>query len=391
VAVGSNLSALWILIANGWIQHPVGAEFNYQHMRMELRSFSDLLFNPVAQVKFVHTVAAGYVTGAVFVMGISAYYLLKRRDRGFALRSFAIASGFGLASVLSVIVLGDESGYTLGDVQKAKLAAIEAEWETRPPPAPFTLFGFPDQKQETTVAAVQIPWLLGLIATRSVDEPVTGLKDIIANNEQRIRRGMRAYAALQKLQAGDANPAVRAQFERYKNDLGYGLLLKSYTADVVDASDVQIKQAARNSIPRVAPVFWTFRFMVALGFFMLLLFALAFYYGARRRIEEKRWLLRLALYSIPLPWLAAELGWFVAEYGRQPWAIGGILPTRMGVSSLSTGDLWFSLSGFIFFYTLLLVAEMFLMFKYARLGPSSLHSGRYHFEQIASDVAGGPR
>jgi cytochrome d ubiquinol oxidase subunit I len=391
VALGSNLSALWILIANGWIQHPVGAEFNYQHMRMELHSFSDLLFNPVAQVKFVHTVAAGYVTGAVFVMGISAYYLLKRRDRGFALRSFAIASGFGLASVLSVIVLGDESGYTLGDVQKAKLAAIEAEWETQPPPAPFTLFGFPDQQKETTVAAVQIPWLLGLIATRSVDEPVTGLKDIIANNEQRIRRGMRAYAALQKLQAGDANPAVRAQFERYKNDLGYGLLLKSYTADVVDASDVQIKQAARNSIPHVAPVFWTFRFMVALGFFMLLLFALAFYYGARRRIEEKRWLLRLALYSIPLPWLAAELGWFVAEYGRQPWAIGGILPTRMGVSSLSTGDLWFSLSGFIFFYTLLLVAEMFLMFKYARLGPSSLHSGRYHFEQIASDVAGEPR
>jgi cytochrome d ubiquinol oxidase subunit I len=316
---------------------------------------------------------------------------LNRRDRGFALRSFAIASGFGLASVLSVIVLGDESGYTLGDVQKAKLAAIEAEWETQPPPAPFTLFGFPDQQKETTVAAVQIPWLLGLIATRSVDEPVTGLKDIIANNEQRIRRGMRAYAALQKLQTGDANPAVRAQFERYKNDLGYGLLLKPFTANVVDASDVQIKQAARDSIPRVAPVFWTFRLMVALGFFMLLLFALAFYYGARRLIEEKRWLLRLTLYSIPLPWLAAELGWFVAEYGRQPWAIGGILPTRMGVSSLSNGDLWFSLSGFIFFYTLLLVAEMFLMFKYARLGPSSLHSGRYHFEQVASDVAGESR
>jgi cytochrome bd ubiquinol oxidase subunit I len=383
VALGSNLSALWILIANGWMQNPVGAEFNYQHMRMELSSFADLLFNPVAQVKFVHTVAAGYVTGSVFVLGISAYYLLKGRDQGFALRSFAIASGFGLASVLSVIVLGDESGYTLGDVQRAKLAAIEAEWETQPPPAAFTVFGLPDQQRETTDDEVQVPWVLGLIATRSVDKPVIGLKDIVSANEQRIRRGIQAYAALQKLKAGDADPETKARFEHYKRDLGYGLLLKPYTANVIDAGDEQIKQAARDSIPRVAPIFWTFRIMVGLGFLLLLLFVLAFYYGARRRIREKPWLLRLALYSIPLPWLAAEMGWFVAEYGRQPWAIGGILPTRMAVSSLTAGDLWFSLGGFIFFYTLLLAAELYLMFKYARLGPSSLHSGRYYFEQAS--------
>ena len=119
LALGTSLSALWILIANGWMQHPVGAEFNYDTMRMELTSIADLFFNPIAQVKFVHTVAAGYVTGSMFVLGISAYYLLKNRDVAFARRSFRIASGFGLASVLSVIVLGDESGYTLGDVQKA--------------------------------------------------------------------------------------------------------------------------------------------------------------------------------------------------------------------------------------------------------------------------------
>jgi len=380
VALGSNLSALWILIANGWMQNPVGSEFNYQTMRMELSSFADLFFNPVAQVKFVHTLAAGYVTGALFVLGISAYYLLKGRDLAFALRSFAIASAFGLASVLSVIVLGDESGYTLGDVQKVKLAAMEAEWETEPPPAAFTLFGLPDQTRETTHAAVHIPWLLGLIATRSVDEPVTGLKELIARNEQRIRRGMQAYAALESLRAGDTDPAVRAHFDQYKADLGYGLLLKPYTEKVVDADAAQVHEAALHSIPRVAPIFWTFRLMVAVGFFMLLLFAAAFYYGIRRRLLHKPWLLRTALYSIPLPWVAAETGWFVAEYGRQPWAIGGILPTRMGVSSLSIGDLWFSLGGFIFFYTLLLAAELFLMFKYARLGPSSLNTGRYHFE-----------
>lgn len=381
VAIGSSLSALWILVANAWMQNPVGAEFNYQHMRMELGSFKEMFFNPVAQVKFVHTVASGYVAGSVFVLGISSWYLLRGRDIGFALRSFAVASGFGLAAALSVIVLGDESGYTLGEVQKAKLAAIEAEWETEKPPASFTLFGWPDQEKEVTRGRIAVPYVLGLIATRSVDEPVMGIKDLIAENEQRIRRGILAYGALQKLRSGGNDDVTRAQFDLYKEDLGYALLLKRYTQQVVDATDQQIRQAARDTIPGVAPIFWTFRIMVGIGFFLLALFALSFYYGARRRVQDKRWLLRLALYAIPLPWVAIELGWFVAEYGRQPWAIGGVLPTRMGVSSLTPGHLWFSLGGFILFYTVLLCAEMFLMFKYARLGPSSLHTGRYHYER----------
>jgi cytochrome d ubiquinol oxidase subunit I len=380
VALGSNLSALWILIANGWMQHPVGADFNYETMRMELTSFADLFFNPVAQVKFVHTVAAGYVTGAMFVLGISSYYLLKRRDFAFASRSFAIASAFGLASILSVIVLGDESGYRIGEVQKTKLATIEAEWETHSPPAGFTLFGFPNQDKETTDYAIKIPYVLGLIATRSVDEKVEGIKEIIAKNEARIRSGMIAYGTLQKLRSGDKTQATKTLFEQHKADLGYGLLLKRYAENVVDATDAHIKEAARNSIPRVAPVFWVFRLMVGIGFLLLFIFAAAFYYCAKRVSHHKPWLLKLALYSIPIPWLAAEGGWFVAEYGRQPWAIGEILPTSLATSTLGTGDLIFSLSGFIGFYTLLLAAELYLMFKYARLGPSSLHSGRYHFE-----------
>ncbi len=190
VAIGSNMSALWILIANGWMQNPVGAQFNFTTMRMELTSFSELLFNPVAQVKFVHTVAAGYVTGAVFILAISSWYLLKGRDVGFARRSFAIAAAFGLASVLSVIVLGDESGYEIGDVQKTKLAAIEAEWETEAAPAAFTLFGLPNQAEQRTDYAVKIPYLMGIIATRSVDTQVTGIKDLVAEHEGRIRNGM---------------------------------------------------------------------------------------------------------------------------------------------------------------------------------------------------------
>ncbi|MCG6969173.1 MAG: cytochrome ubiquinol oxidase subunit I [Gammaproteobacteria bacterium] len=387
VAIGSNLSALWILIANGWMQNPVGAEFNYETMRMELASFGDLFFNPVAQVKFVHTVAAGYVTGAMFVLGISSYYLLKGRDIPFARRSFAVAAGFGLASILSVIVLGDESGYELGDVQKAKLAVIEAEWETHEPPAAFTVIGFPNSEEQRTDYAIKIPWLMGMIATRSVNEEVKGIKDLIDEHEQRIRSGMIAYEALQKLRGGDTSDAVKQTFEQYKDDLGYGLLLKRYAPNVVDASEAQIRLAAENSLPKVAPMFWTFRIMVAAGFFLLFVFAASFYYCAKRVADQKKWLLKMALYGIPVPWIAAEMGWFVAEYGRQPWAIGEILPTSLATSTLGTGDLIFSLAGFIGFYTLLLVIEMFLMFKYARLGPSSLHTGRYDLEQPSAATA----
>lgn len=382
LALASNLSALMILIANGWMQNPVGAEFNYQTMRMEVTSFADVIFNPAAQVKFVHTVAAGYCTGAMFVLGISAYYLLNRRDQAFAMRSFTIAAAFGLASVVSVIVLGDESGYTDGQVQKVKLAAIEAEWETAEAPAAFTIFGFPNQETMETDYAIKIPWVLGLIGTRSIDEPITGIKDFLVTNEQKIRSGMVAYELLQQLKSGQDDQATREQFEQYKKDLGYGLLLKKYTDKVVDATEVQIQQATKDTIPRVAPLFWMFRIMVACGFGMLLIFALSFYACSVQKVMQYRWLLWTALYSIPLPWIASEMGWIVAEYGRQPWTIAEILPTHLSASTRSVGELYLSLAGFIAFYTLLFVIEMFLMFKYARLGPSSLHTGRYYFEKI---------
>ncbi|HTN29602.1 MAG TPA: cytochrome ubiquinol oxidase subunit I [Pseudomonas sp.] len=383
VALGSNLSALWILIANGWMQNPVGSEFNFETMRMELVDFGALLFNPVAQVKFVHTVSAGYVTGAIFVLAISSWYLLKKRDLGFARRSFAIAAVFGLAASLSVIILGDESGYEIGDVQKVKLAAIEAEWDTHPAPASFTLFGLPNQEEMRTDYAVKIPYALGLIATRSLDEEVKGIKDLIAEHEGRIRNGMRAYAQLEALRAGDKSPDAIAAFNAVKQDLGYGLLLKKYTANVADASEEQIKLAALDTIPHVPSLFWTFRIMVASGFLMLLLFALASWASVKRNAEGKPWLLRFALLALPLPWLAAQTGWYVAEHGRQPWSIGEVLPTHLSASSLSSGDVWGSLIALIAFYSLLLVIEMYLMIKFARLGPSSLHTGRYHFERLA--------
>ena len=169
-----------------------------------------------------------------------------------------------------------------------------------------------------------------------------------------------------------------------KKDLGYGLLLKKYTANVIDATPEQITKASHDSIPKVAPLFLGFRLMVGLGILFLFIFSTSFYLLIRRRLAKHRWLLKLALFSIPLPWVAIETGWIVAEYGRQPWTISGVLPTHLSASTLQVNDLYFSLAGFMGFYTLLLIVELYLMFKYARLGPSSLHTGKYHFEQAAT-------
>lgn len=387
VAFGSNFSALWILVANGWMQNPVAADFNFETMRMEMLSFADLVLNPVAQVKFVHTVAAGYCTGAFFVLGISSYYLLKGRDIGFAKRSFAVAATFGIAAVLSVIVLGDESGYEMGDVQKTKLAAIEGEWHTEPAPASFNLIAFPNQEKMENTFALQIPYVMGIITTRSFDTPVLGLHDLMSQHEVRIRNGMKAYDLLTELRSGNTDPAVRAAFNESKKDLGYGLLLKRYTENVSDATEEQIKSAVKDSIPNVAPLFWSFRIMVAAGFLMLLVVAISFWTVLSNRIGNYKWLLRAALFSIPLPWIAVEAGWFVAEYGRQPWAIGEILPTAVATSSLTQADILVSMGLICGLYTLFLVAEMFLMFKFGRLGPSSLKTGRYHFEQKTASSA----
>jgi len=211
------------------------------------------------------------------------------------------------------------------------------------------------------------------------------IKELIEENEARIRRGIIAYDLFkqlrQQLKEGKISEETKAEFDQYKKDLGYGLLLKKYTSKVVDATDEQIISAAHDTIPPVALLFWSFRIMVACGFLMLFIFAMAFYLTAKRTIMENRWLLWLALFGIPLPWIACEMGWIVAEVGRQPWSIAEILPTYLSTSTRSIGDLYFSLAGFIGFYTLLLVVELYLMFKYARLGPSSLHTGRYHFEK----------
>ena len=382
MAVGTNLSALWILIANGWMQNPVGAEFSFQTMRMEMTSFWDVVFNPDAQAKFVHTVSAGYVTGAMFVLSISAWYLLRGRDVEFAKRSFRVAAAFGLASALSVIVLGDESGYTVGEAQQTKMAALEAMWHTEPAPAGLKVIAGINEAAQKNDWEVEIPWLMGLIGTRSVSKQIPGILEIKERNRAHITQGIVAVNALEALRKNAHDSVALKVFEAHKADLGFGLLLRKYVSDVNQATPEIVERAVNDTIPRVTPMFWTFRIMVALGFLMLALFAAAFWSTLKGACMRKRWLLRWALCMLPAPWIACELGWFVAEYGRQPWTIYGVLPTHLSVSTLSVQSLYGSLAGFVGFYTVLLVVEMFLMVKYARLGPGSLGTGRYANEPV---------
>jgi cytochrome d ubiquinol oxidase subunit I len=370
LALATNLSALWILIANGWMQYPVGARFNVDTMRMEVTDFGAVIFNPVAQSKVVHTVSAGYVTGSVFVLAISAWYLLNKRYRAIALRSMTVAASFGLAAALSVVVLGDESGYMAGQNQKMKIAAIEAMWQTETPPASFTVFGLPDQRTHTTRAAIRVPWVLGLIATRSIDTPVAGIDDLVRDAQTRIRSGMLAYAAMTGLRAHSADPALSATFDAHVGDLGYALLLKRYTPNVTDATPAQIQSAALDTIPPVAPLFWSFRVMVGLGLFFIALFATAFVLASRRQLERWPWFLRLCVLVLPAPWIASELGWLVAETGRQPWTIDGVLPTYLSVSSVPVANVWISLAMFALFYSTLAAVELTLMLRAVRAGPA---------------------
>jgi cytochrome bd ubiquinol oxidase subunit I len=270
-----------------------------------------------------------------------------------------------------VVLLGDESGYSATHSQKMKLAGIEAMWKTEEAPASFTLIGIPDQEARETKYAIHIPWAMGLIGTRSLDTPIPGIEDLEKQAEERIRSGMVAYGALMHIREAreGADPAIMATFEEHSADLGFAFLLRKYIDDPTQATDEQITLAAEDTIPTVWPLFWAFRIMVALGFGFIATMAYFFIRASFKGMEFPRWALRFAVWMIPAPWLAIELGWFVAEFGRQPWTVDGVLPTAMSVSALSITDVALTLAGFVTLYTVLFVIEIGLMLKYIRKGP----------------------
>ena len=251
VALGSNLSAVWILVANGFMQDPQGARFNPLTMRMELTNFSDLIFNADAQSKFVHTSIAGYVTAAMFVGGISAFYMLKNRHMEIARRSFRMAALFGVLATAGVITLGDALGFIGGQAQPTKLAAMEALWKTEPAPVAFNVVAGPSQSERANLWQIQVPAGLSLLVTHSLDGTVPGVDELEKQAAERIRNGIPAVVALKRLAQDPSDAQAMAQFRAHEKDLGYGFLVQRYAPDQ-DASKSTpdaIEQAARGTIP----------------------------------------------------------------------------------------------------------------------------------------------
>jgi cytochrome d ubiquinol oxidase subunit I len=383
VALGSNLSALWILIANGFMQNPVGASFNPATMRMEFTSFLDLVFSPDAQAKFVHTSIAGFVTGALFVMGISAFYLLRNQHHALAARSFRMAALFGIISSMAVVTLGDALGRLDYLVQPTKIAAIEGLWQdsdahTSAARAPWLIFAIPNNATQSNSFEIGIPYVLTPLVTHSENITIPGLITQEQQAGPRILNGIKAINALQAY--GEKHDAADlAAFKASESDMGYGFLAQrnapnqDLTQITPANQDTVVAQTARDIIPNVFVTFWSFRIMMLLGFYFVALFAFSAYYSLRNELHEHRWLLKAAVWSIPLPIVACEFGWITAEAGRQPWSVFGWLPTFQAASSHPVGYMIFSLIGFALLYSTFIAAELYLMFKFARLGPQPHH------------------
>jgi cytochrome d ubiquinol oxidase subunit I len=374
VAIGACLSALWIMIANAWMQNPVGAYFNPDSMRMELVSFSEVIFNPVAQTSFSHTMCGGFVTGAMFVISISAWYLLKKRHISFAKRSIMLAGVFGLITSILLAFIGDESGRNVAKYQKSKLAAIEAIWETEPAPAGIVLFGIPDMEEKTNHFEVKIPWVLGLMNTHSFHEKLPGIDDLTTLAKMKIRIGLDAYEALQNYKKDRNNVLARNILAKKGMYLGYALLLKKYVDNPLNANQEVIEKAAWDTIPHVPSLFASFRLMVGIGVYLIGFFALCTFLAIKNKLDNKKFLF-LAIASLPAPWIANEIGWFVAEFGRQPWTIQGILPTFLSGSALSSTNVAMTLLGFIILYSTLAVVDVYLILKFTKLGPFQVLKG----------------
>ena len=370
VAFGANLSALWILVANAWMQYPAGTRFNLDTARNEMTNFWEVLFSPMAINKFLHTITSGFVLAAIFVIGVSAWLLLKKREPVFVRRSMSVAAIFGLASSIFLIFTGDTSSRVIAKHQPMKFAAAEA-LHTGKTGAGLTVFGIPSQTEETKMK-VEIPGLLSWMTHYSKDAYVLGINDLVNGNADRgimsaaekIERGKIAQQTLRDYKEAkknnDATEAnmLRAKFEdpvfqdEYFKYFGYGSL-----------------NSPKSLVPNVPLTFWSFRVMVVLGFYFVLLFAVVLWKVFRNSLDKRRWMLWLMLWSIPLPYIAGQAGWIVAEVGRQPWAIQDYLPVVAAVSQIDARAVQTTFILFAVIFITLLIAELSIMIRQIKQGP----------------------
>ena len=356
--IGASVSALWILVANAWMQHPVGMTFNPDTVRHEMTDFWALVLNPVATSKFFHSVFSGWMTGAIFVIGVSSWYLLRKRHTRFALASIRIAALTGIAGTLAVMLSGDSSGVHAAKYQPMKLAAIEglADGGTR---APFSV-----------VPGVEIPGMLSILATHNIDGYVPGINNMLdgyttpegetfPSAEKKIESGKKAIEAFRTYRANkDKDPHTAMQARKVLEEniahFGYGYI-----------------QSRNELVPPVQLLYWAFRVMVGLGGYLFLLMVAVLWAERKKRLAEMKWLLRIALLSTPLVYLAGQAGWIVAEVGRQPWTIEGLLPVRAAVSSVSVAAVQTTFFIFVAIFTLFLLIEIRILLKAIQKGPET--------------------
>ncbi len=379
-ALGANLSAWWILVANAWMQYPTGCSFNLETVRNEMTSFLDVAFSPVAVNKFCHTVTSSFTLAALFVVGVSAWYLLRRREELLARRSIAVASVFGLVAALLTASTGDRSGAIVARVQPMKLAAMEALYVGEEG-APLTAFGIPyvngPVNGELVRYKIDIPKMLSLMSFRDAEAYVPGIRDLVAGNPERgipsvaemMERGRAAIDSLAAYRtardAGDraameriatlfdaATPRGAEFLDRNFSCLGYGYL-----------------ERPEQVVPNVPLLFWSFRAMVGAGVLFILLLAAMWWFERRGTLAEKRWLLRTSVWCIPLAYLASQAGWVVAEVGRQPWAIQDLMPVGVAASKMPSGSVITTFFLFLVLFTALLVAEVSIMLRQIEIGP----------------------
>lgn len=382
-AIGANLSAWWILVANSWMQYPVGCTFNLETVRNEMTSFSTVALSPVAVNKFFHTVTSSFVLAALFVVGVSAWYLLRRREQRMARKSIAVASAFGLVFALAAAVTGHRSGAIVAHVQPMKLAAMEALYEGQEG-ASLTAVGLlqPHGRPVNGEAfrfQIGIPKLLSWMSFGDKEAYVPGIYDLIDGNEQRgilsaeekMQRGRVAIAEMPRyreaLVAGDTTTAdeVRCRFNP-ATEAGQEFLREYFAYFGYGHID-----SPQQLIPNVPILFYSFRVMVGAGSFFILLLGVVWWLNRKDRLADKRWLLRVAVWSIPLAYLASQAGWIVTEIGRQPWAIQDLMPVGVAASKIPSGSVSVTFFLFLALFTALLVAELSIMFRQIKIGPKN--------------------
>ena len=372
LAIGSNLSALWILIANGFMQHPAGYEFNIDTARAEMVNFWELILQPVAQVKFLHVVTAGYTLASIFVIGISSYYLLKKRHIQFAKKSIAVGAAFGLVSSIFVAVIGDDHAYEVTNAQPSKLAAMEGLYEGTKG-APIVAIGIPTgaepgaKQEEAFSLEIPLPYALSLLGKHDPNAFIPGLNDLLNGNEEYgivpaatlIEWGKKALNAMKEYheakKAGDTEKMAEAKavFEKYSQYMGYGYLTDP-----------------KQIFPAVAPLFYAFHLMVALGFYFIILTSIFYYMVIKDKLEASTTMLKIAVFSTPLPWLATSFGWMTAEIGRQPWTVFGLLPTSASVTPIHLTNVQGTFFLFLVTFVVLGLAELKILFRQVKIGPA---------------------